>query len=307
MLLPGSTIGMLGGGQLGRMFTIAARTLGYKVIVLEPDPLSPAGQLADQHIPAAYDEQNALESLGKQCDVITTEFENIPATTLERLAAYCPVRPSAAAVKVTQDRIVEKEFVQRCELKPVPFATIRNTGDIATAARSIRFPAILKTARLGYDGKGQITVDSSEAAEQAFQKLNRVDCVLEQRVDLACEISVILARNSRGESQCFPVAENIHRDGILHQTIAPARIDDELADNARSAAARIADQLNFIGVMAVEFLSRHRVNCWLMKWRLVPTIVVIIRWMPVSLRSLNNRCAWSVTYRLVICVSIHPS
>lgn len=253
MLLPGSTIGMLGGGQLGRMFTVAARTLGYQVIVLEPDPLSPAGQLADEHIQAAYDDTAALEKLGEQCDVITTEFENIPATTLEKLAAHCPVKPSAVAVKMAQDRIVEKEFIRDCGLSPVPFVAIRQAVDIANAAETIRFPAILKTARLGYDGKGQVTVDSQQAAEQAFEQLGQVDCVLEQRVDLECEISVILGRNAGGDSQCFPVAENIHHNGILHQTIAPARIPESLASKARAAAQRIADQLDFVGVMAVEF------------------------------------------------------
>ncbi|MEZ5536606.1 MAG: 5-(carboxyamino)imidazole ribonucleotide synthase [Thiolinea sp.] len=253
MLLPGSTIGMLGGGQLGRMFTVAARTLGYKVIVLEPDPLSPAGQLADEHRQAAHDDHAALKSLGTRCDVVTTEFENIPAATLELLAQYCPVRPSAAAVKVAQDRIVEKEFVRSCGLHPVPFAAIRQLEDITDATQTITFPAILKTARLGYDGKGQVTVESQQAAEQAFQRLGQVDCVLEQRIELDCEISVILARNVDGESQCFPVAENIHRNGILHQTIAPARVTDELATEARAAAQCIADQLDFVGVMAVEF------------------------------------------------------
>jgi 5-(carboxyamino)imidazole ribonucleotide synthase len=253
MLLPGSTIGMLGGGQLGRMFTMAARTLGYRVIVLEPDPLSPAGQLADEHIQAAYDDREALAELGRRCDVVTTEFENIPATTLQQLAKHCPVRPSAAAVQVAQDRIVEKEFVRDCGLSPVPFAAIRQSADITAASESLTFPAILKTARLGYDGKGQITVDSAPAAVAAFEQLKQVDCVLEQRVDLECEISVILARNVSGESQCFPVAENIHKNGILHQTIAPARISAELADSAKTAAQRIADRLDFVGVMAVEF------------------------------------------------------
>lgn len=253
MLLPGSTIGMLGGGQLGRMFTVAARTLGYKVIVLEPDPLSPAGQLADEHQIAAYDDTDALKILGAKCDVITTEFENIPAKTLELLKAYCPVRPSAAAVEVAQDRIIEKEFVRSCGLMPVPFAAIRNTADIAAAMSTVQFPAILKTARLGYDGKGQVTVNSQAAAEEAFNNLNKVDCVLEQRVDLECEISVILARNVAGESQCFPVAENIHRSGILHQTIAPARVDETQADAAKAAAQCLADKLDFVGVMAVEF------------------------------------------------------
>ncbi|HPY42343.1 MAG TPA: 5-(carboxyamino)imidazole ribonucleotide synthase, partial [Thiolinea sp.] len=253
MLLPGSTIGMLGGGQLGRMFTIAARTLGYKVIVLEPDPHSPAGQLADQHIQAAYHDEQALTQFGQQCDVITTEFENIPAQALEFLTQFCPVRPSASAVQVAQDRIVEKEFVLSCGLSPVPFAAIRKLEDIPSACAQITFPAILKTARLGYDGKGQITVNKPAEVEQAFQQLKAVDCVLEQRVDLAKEISVVLARSVSGDLQCFPIAENLHRHGILHQTIAPARISEALAEQAKQAASSMAAKLEFIGVMAVEF------------------------------------------------------
>ncbi|MFZ1388950.1 MAG: 5-(carboxyamino)imidazole ribonucleotide synthase [Thiolinea sp.] len=253
MLLPGSTIGMLGGGQLGRMFTIAARTLGYKVIVLEPDPYSPAGQLADQHIKAAYHDEQALTQFGQQCDVITTEFENIPAQTLEFLTQFCPVRPSAAAVQVAQDRIVEKEFVRSCGLLPVPFAAIRKLEDIPSACSQITFPAILKTARLGYDGKGQMTVNNPVEVEQAFQQLKAVDCVLEQRVDLEQEISVVLARSVSGDMQSFPIAENLHRQGILHQTIAPARISESLAEQAKQAASSMAAKLEFVGVMAVEF------------------------------------------------------
>lgn len=253
MLLPGSTIGMLGGGQLGRMFTVAARTMGYRVIVLEPDPLSPAGQLANEHLIAAYDDEKMLHALGKRCDVITTEFENIPAQTLELLSQFCPVRPSATAVKVAQDRIVEKEFVTDCGLSPVPYATIRKISDIAEASKDFSFPAIMKTARLGYDGKGQIVVHNPDEALDAFNTLKQVDCVLEQRVDLACEISVILARNEAGESDCFPVAENIHRHGILHQTIVPARVEEHFAQSAQEAARLIADKLAFVGVMAVEF------------------------------------------------------
>lgn len=252
-LLPGSTIGMLGGGQLGRMFTVAARNFGYRVIILEPDPHSPAAQLADEHMQAAYDDQSALALFGQRCDVITTEFENIPAQTLDFLTQYCPVRPSAQAVEMAQDRIVEKEFVRHCGLSPVPFAAIRSLTDIETATHQVLFPAILKTARLGYDGKGQITVYSQAEAKAAFTQLGQVPCVLEQRVSLACEISVILARSSQGEVRCFPVAENEHRGGILHQTIVPARISHELAQMAQEAAARMAARLNFIGVMAVEF------------------------------------------------------
>ncbi|WP_298609891.1 5-(carboxyamino)imidazole ribonucleotide synthase [uncultured Thiothrix sp.] len=253
MLLPGSTIGMLGGGQLGRMFTVAARTLGYKVIVLEPDPLSPAGQLADQHLRAAYDDEQALRQFGEQCAVVTTEFENIPAQTLEFLTQFCPVRPSATAVQVAQDRMVEKEFVRSCGLSPVPFAPIRQLADIPSACSQINFPAILKTARFGYDGKGQITVNHPSEVEAAFLQLKTVECVLEQRVDLAKEISVVLARSVHGEMDCFPVAENLHRNGILHQTIVPARINEALAEQAKQAAQRIAAKLEFVGVMAVEF------------------------------------------------------
>ena len=243
---------MLGGGQLGRMFTVAARTLGYRVIVLEPDPHSPAGQLADEHIVAAYDDTAALTAFGQQCDVITTEFENIPAPTLASLAQFCPVRPSATAVETTQDRIVEKEFVRSCGLLPVPFAAIRAVEDIAVQS-TVKYPAILKTARLGYDGKGQATVHSVAEAEAAFVQMGSVACVLEQRVDLEREISVILARSVAGDVRCFPVAENEHRGGILHQTIVPARISDTLVQSAQAAATRIADKLDFIGVMAVEF------------------------------------------------------
>ena len=244
---------MLGGGQLGRMFTVAARTLGYRVIVLEPDPHSPAAQLADDHVIAAYDDTAALTVFGQRCDVITTEFENIPAQTLEFLAHYAPVRPCAAAVEMAQDRIVEKEFVRACGLLPVPFAAIRTVADIAKAAEQVAYPAILKTARFGYDGKGQATVHSAAEAQAAFVQFGGVACVLEQRVALAREISVILARSTSGEVRCFPVAENEHRGGILHQTIVPARIDAALAQSAQAAATRMADKLAFVGVMAVEF------------------------------------------------------
>lgn len=253
LLKSGSTIGMLGGGQLGRMFTMAARTLDYRVIVLEPDANAPAAAFADEHIIAAYDDQEALQRFGQQCDVITTEFENIPAETLSFLKQYCPVHPSADAVKMAQDRIVEKEFVQSCGLRPVPFIAVRKASDLKKVEEHITFPAILKTARLGYDGKGQVTVKSREEAEQAFQALQQVECVLEQRVDLEREVSVILARNLQGEIECFPVAENVHINGILHSTSVPANITEDLTQSAQAAAQRMAEKLQFVGVMAVEF------------------------------------------------------
>ena len=252
-LLPGSTVGMLGGGQLGRMFALSARVLGYKVVVLEPDPHSPAAQCADQHIQAAYDDEKALKIFGETCDVITTEFENIPAYVLNLLSGYCPVRPSANAVEKAQDRMVEKAFIKECGLLPVPYGEIHTEADFQQALQEIQLPAILKTSRLGYDGKGQVVIHTEDELKSAFESVGKVPCVLEQRIDLDLEISVVLARNITGESQCFPVGENIHKDGILYQSIVPARADADIADSAQAAAQRIADKLDYVGVMAVEF------------------------------------------------------
>ena len=253
MILPGATLGMLGGGQLGQLFTMVARSMGYRVVVLEPDPDSPAGQLAEEHIIAPYDDPNALALLARKCDVITTEFENIPAQVLNKLAETVSVYPPANAVEIAQDRIAEKAFIQTCGLLPVPYGVIRTRSDIAEAVKAVTFPAILKTAKLGYDGKGQQIVYSEKEVETAFNAANQVDCVLEQRVDLDCEISVILGRNEKGEAQCFPVAENIHHNGILFQSLVPARVADGVSKAAQTAAIRMADKLNYVGVMAVEF------------------------------------------------------
>jgi len=252
-LVPGATLGMLGGGQLGRMFTIAARNMGYKVIVLEPDTGSPAGQLADKHIIAAYDDADALVQMAEQCDVITTEFENIPADVLNKLAETVPVHPAAEAVEKAQDRIVEKAFILSCGLLPVPYGVINTSSDIADAVKDLSFPAILKTARFGYDGKGQQTINSADEVEAAYKETGQVACVLEQRIDLDCEISVVLGRNQHGESHCFPVSENIHKDGILYQSICPANVDQNIITAAQAAAKRLADKLEYVGVLAVEF------------------------------------------------------
>ncbi len=252
-ILPGSTIGMLGGGQLGRMFTIAARTMGYEVIVLDPDVNSPAGQLATRHICAQYSEQAALDTMGRDCDVVTTEFENIPASTLEQLAADCPVRPGARAVTITQDRIHEKTFLQEQQIPTAPFAVINSEQDLRAASESIDTPAILKVSHFGYDGKGQYGISSAEQAQQAWQSLNREACVLEQRMPLDVEVSVVLARGVDGQVVTYPVAENIHEQGILDISIVPARIDDALKQQVIETATHIANELDYIGVMAVEF------------------------------------------------------
>jgi 5-(carboxyamino)imidazole ribonucleotide synthase len=251
-ILPGSTLGMLGGGQLGRMFVIAARSMGYEVIVLDPDPLSPAGGLASEHLARGYDDREALDYLARHCAVVTTEFENIPADTLAYLAQTVAVHPSADALQVAQHRLREKEFFRQQGLDTADFLAIETEADIA-GAREFAFPAILKTATLGYDGKGQVVCDSFAALEDAFRQMGGKSCVLEQRIDLACEVSVVLARSQHGEVTCFPIAENRHAGGILDVTLVPAAIPAALADKALDAATRIADGLDYCGVLAVEF------------------------------------------------------
>lgn len=253
MILPGSTLGMLGGGQLGRMFTIAARNMGYEVIVLDPDADSPAGKLATDHICAEYDDATALEYLNKTCDAITTEFENIPAAILEQLAANLPVRPGARAVTITQDRIHEKTFLRDNGFPTAPFVVVRTEADLEGALTHVTTPAILKVSRFGYDGKGQYSVKSEADLGAGWQALGGNECVLEQRVKLDVEISVVLARSTSGEVVTFPVGENIHDNGILDVSIVPARVDTVLCNKAIAMATEIATALEYVGVMAVEF------------------------------------------------------
>ena len=253
MILPGSTLGLLGGGQLGRMFTAAARTMGYDVIVLDPDPLSPAAQFATEHLCADYHDQSALEQLAKRCAAVTTEFENPPADSLAWLAQHIPVRPGASAVAIAQDRMREKTFFAENGFPVGPFAIIQSQADIETAGRALQFPAILKTARFGYDGKGQARVSSLEALRETFLSWRAVPCVLEQLLPLKLEVSLVLARGEDGAIATFPAAENRHENGILDISIAPARISAQLAAQAQDIAERLAAKLDYCGVLAVEF------------------------------------------------------
>jgi len=257
MILPGKTLGMLGGGQLGRMFTIAARNMGYEVVVLDPDADSPAGKLASRHICANYDDAAALASLDQTCAAITTEFENIPAAILEQLATNLPVRPGARAVTLTQDRIHEKTFLRDKGFPTAPFVVIRSDADLATALDMVTTPAILKVSRFGYDGKGQYAVNDAADLQGGWAALGGNDCVLEQRMPLDVEISVVLARSTNGEIITFPVGENIHEGGILDVSIVPARVDTALCDKAIAMAKDIAEALEYVGVMAVEFFISH--------------------------------------------------
>lgn len=253
MILPGATLGMLGGGQLGRMFTVAAQTMGYKVIVLDPDTNSPAGLIAEQHICASYNDESALQNMAEQCDAITTEFENIPADTLAFLEAKTTVHPSSAALSKTQNRIIEKQFISSTGIDVAPFKAIRTEDDIAAIADKFQFPAILKVASMGYDGKGQVTCHSLDDVSTAFKSLDQAECVLEQRINLEREVSVVLARSQTGQITHFPVAENVHINGILHSTTVPSVINEEQTEKVYSMADKIADALNYVGTMAVEF------------------------------------------------------
>jgi len=257
MTLPGSTIGMLGGGQLGRMFTMAARSMGYEVIVLDPDPDSPAGKLATDHVCANYSDQTALDYLAKTCNVVTTEFENVPASTLDSLANSCPVRPGAKAVMITQDRIHEKTFLRDNGFPTAPFAIINNESDLAAGLQTVQAPAILKVSRYGYDGKGQYAIESENDLCAAWQALQGNESVLEQRVPLDREVSVVLARGTDGQTVSYPVAENIHHGGILDVSMVPARIDDSIEEQVVNMSTQIATALDYVGVMAVEFFISH--------------------------------------------------
>ncbi len=252
-ILPGATLGILGGGQLGRMFTIAARTMGYKVMVLDPDFTSPAGQMADVHLQADYTDHGALRQLGAACAAVTTEFENVPAASLIELANHCRVSPGAAAVAIAQDRSHEKSWLAENGFATAPFALVTSEADLDAALAAAGAPALLKVSRFGYDGKGQARVATLDDARAAFREFGGQPCVLEGFVKLEREVSVVLARGDAGECALFPVAENRHENGILDVSIVPARVPDSLAQQARDMARAIADKLGYIGVMAVEF------------------------------------------------------
>jgi len=253
VILPGATLGVLGGGQLGRMFTQAAHTMGYKVIVLDADPQSPAAALADEQLQCSYTNCDGLGHLAEKCAAATTEFENVPVESLRILELDCIVRPGADAVEYAQDRIREKTFIQDCGLATAPFRPVHDIAELDAALADIKLPALLKTATLGYDGKGQQLICNAGEAHKAFEDLGSVPCVLEQRVDLAMEVSVVLARSSEGEIAVYPLAENIHVNGILDTTIVPARAPGEIVERAQEMARSLAEKLNYCGVLAVEF------------------------------------------------------
>ena len=252
-ILPGATLGVLGGGQLGRMFCLAARTMGYRTVVLDPDPMCGAGMIADEHIKADYTDEPALREMAEQCDAITLEFENIPSQSVRYLTEKTMVYPVAESLEIAQNRDLEKQFAQKAGLQPVPYFAVQQESDLLKAADELGFPSILKSNMLGYDGKGQYVVNSTDELIKAYEDAGKVDCVLEKQIAIKCEVSVIVARNAGAEMASFPVAENQHRNGILHMSIVPARVSDEVTQLARENASILADAMSYIGILAVEF------------------------------------------------------
>jgi 5-(carboxyamino)imidazole ribonucleotide synthase len=253
VILPGSTLGMIGGGQLGRMFTIAARSMGYHVTILDPDPHSPAGSIADQHIKADFNDHAALDMLGDCCAVVTAETENIPLESLKRLQQHCKVRPSPETIEITQDRLHEKTWLDEHGFSTVAFYTIQGDAELETAMEDLEQAGILKVARPRFPGQGQHMVESLDEAINAFQAMGEQSCILEERIFVEKRLSVILARAVNGDTETYPVIENIYHSGLLETSIAPAAIDGEVEEKALQIACELAAELEHCGVLAVEF------------------------------------------------------
>ncbi|MEQ6291077.1 5-(carboxyamino)imidazole ribonucleotide synthase [Vogesella sp. GCM10023246] len=251
-ILPPAMLGILGGGQLGRMFVTAAKRMGYRVTVLDPDANAPAADFADVHLCAPFDDAAALQTLAASCAAVTTEFENVNADAMRALAKTTRVSPSGDCVAIAQDRIAEKSWVRKAGLPTAPYLAIDSVDDIQVDLAPY-LPGILKTARLGYDGKGQVRVKTADEARAAYANLGGQACVLEKMLELKLEVSAIVTRVSTAQVAVFPVAENIHQDGILDESIVPARIAPELAARAQQYAVQLAEALDYIGVLAVEF------------------------------------------------------
>lgn len=251
-LAPGATIGILGGGQLGRMLSVAASRLGLRTHIFEPGANPPAGHVADRVTTASYEDVPALVAFAESVDVITYEFENVPAASLDRLEAIRPIRPNRRALAISQDRMAEKDFLTGLGLRTAPYARVTDGESLAAALARIGTPAILKTTRLGYDGKGQARIMSPQDAPAALAAMAGAEAVLEGFIDFSHEVSVIAARGLDGSVACYDPGENVHRSGILHSTTVPARLSPGQRTDAVLLAARILNALDYVGVLGVE-------------------------------------------------------
>lgn len=254
---PGGVIGIIGGGQLARMMALEARRMGYQVAVLDPDPAGPAAAVADHFVQGSLDDLAAAEKLAVRSDVITLDTEHVPADLLERLEAAKPVRPSAAVMRVIQDRLEQRRFLESHDVPQPRYAAVSDAEGLRMAAAAVGLPCVLKTRRTGYDGKGQARVAHEGELDHAWQTVGRVPALVESFIDFDKEISVLLARDTRGEIRFYPIVENVHRRHILHTSRVPARLSLELKSQAEELSAHIAAALGHIGVMAVElFVTR---------------------------------------------------
>ncbi len=249
---PGSTIGIVGGGQLGRMLARAASRMGYKTHIFTPEKDSPASHVATATTIGAYQDATALRAFAQSVDVITFEFENIPAETLVMLDAITVVRPKPSVLFTTRHRLREKEFIRAQGISTAPFAPVRTADELGQAIKTIGTPSVLKTCELGYDGKGQVVIKSPEEAAKAWASLGKTDCILEGFINFTAEASMIVARSTHAEMRCYPLVENIHRDHILYKTIAPAPFINEHQEQAVKIAKTLAEQLDVVGLLAVE-------------------------------------------------------
>ena len=254
ILNPGSTIGIIGGGQLGRMLAIAARQMDYKTVVLDPDPNCPTSQVADGQVTAGYASRDASMQLARSTDVVTYEFENVDADSVSAAAELKPVHPSPDVLRTAQHRLHEKNALLKAGIPVAPFRNVESLNDLQSASDALGYPMVLKTATQGYDGKGQVIITRAEDIEQSYEKLNkgRTELIVEQFIPFKMEISTICARTVDGKTATFPPSENIHRNHILDVSIVPARIDESVIENARSLAADIALQLDVVGLISVE-------------------------------------------------------
>ncbi|SMX31691.1 5-(carboxyamino)imidazole ribonucleotide synthase [Actibacterium lipolyticum] len=252
VLAPGAVIGILGGGQLGRMLSVAASRLGFICHIFEPGAEPPAGQVAHRVTTASYDDEAALRAFAEAVDVITYEFENIPTSALDLLEGLRPIRPGREALRVSQDRLVEKNFLADLGLQTAPFANVETRADLDAALATIGAPSILKTRRFGYDGKGQARIMQDADADDAFASMAGAPSVLEGFVNFSHEVSVIAARGLNGEISCYDPGENVHKDGILHTTTVPANLKSPQRMDAVLLAAKILNALEYVGVMGVE-------------------------------------------------------
>lgn len=252
VILPGATIGIIGGGQLGRMMALSAKAMGYRIAVLDPNPDSPCGQVADEKMIAPYDNVEAISQLAKRSDVITYEFENIDALALEEASKISWVPQGTELLKIARDRIAEKKAITEAGLPVAPYRPVMTDKELKSAIRELGYPCVVKTTTGGYDGKGQIVVKDEAGLTKAAELLSLGPCVMEKWLSFSKEISVITARNTAGEMAVFPVSENIHYNNILHKTIVPARIHEESEKKATELAVRLADSLGMVGTLAVE-------------------------------------------------------